>query len=1256
MKRFLSTIAFCVFLLIFGLIVLLPSASAEKNLLQNLLNLPAPPPPNPLSTSSRRIYGGNMVETDTPPDDNAPIEELLAFWQRENYSFQEAGYNLKPSDQTLRRIISSIGEKPDSLTNFLNILPEDSDTQDFVKQIYDRQSSSEDSEEEQDGRVKNWLTYHSKYFSDELVKSAEAVGDTSEYVGNQKELLALARVDWEKARPILERLLNDSNQPISQTLARWAFYQHALKEGNSSDIETFRKKLQETVENKTAKPGNRDLAMDALVESGDFEGRDDWYYTLLDDETLYDLRVNGTSYTGLTTLLNRSPKGKYVAKMLELVNSNNPIIRKSAVRNLTVLIDPKNPEVVRALLPWLENPEWAQEVNGERRRLISALSQIAMPESVPGLIAVLNEKQAVQNYSSNMMMSSNMMAMNANMVNVNRPVIASSIPRYDYAFRSEAVSALAFQKDMRAISPLRAILAEVESWQIGNVVRALLASGGFTIPEQVEALEIVAKNYGRDRDPGNVDIDENPVDFDANRDASIDLSQPKIPSATVRIIPNIRPTTAPNFNYSDPRFPLNPANITLILGQQISGQYDADENLVTALIARIKILDEKEPATAYALRRIMLNWRGAAINQMLMRDVRDNKADVDTVVKLLSLRKDLRENQSNDIADMRNGSQTAYGISTCILENPSEYDAVLQSENTEAKTAMLACARLIRAALPVSKVAENLKNPNKMLALAAERYLETEYSPAAQSFVLAMHPNEAKILGAKKVFTPDDAPVSHSNFLPALFTSLENSSGISRYYYEESEDALAINEKKLQKEVKETPELLGVYSYDDNFIRIYQDKAVFSWQTDKARFRERELSKDEFEGFKNYLASERVTDLPPFFSGCDQRCEEKELLMLGRNGGRRIYMLGDEPPRIFSDLSAMFDRMRESPAKLRYALEKKVSGLEILFADENLSAETVWKNGADLRVLISDSARREQIDKELQKQERADEQKEEVDYDQLWKVRQKRRAQREFENFAWYTVADGKLGGLTNQPPNLEFIKPLDNAPVKAEKGQWKARTATFEVRADADGLYKIANGRATKIAEGFYENPIVTPNGKWAIVTKFGEEGGATIVRVNLATCKEFPIKIETDYYPRFQAVAFLPTINKVLIFKGVYSEGEGEEEDVSESSVQERGEFYLADAETGVVQKSKGEVRPLAQQTFRPLQTNGKPDEFWAAIPDDEKDQTEIGIYNAKTLTFKSVLKVPEIEFNSMQMWVDADKVYFVYQGHLLDLPLPK
>jgi hypothetical protein len=69
-------------------------------------------------------------------------------------------------------------------------------------------------------------------------------------------------------------------------------------------------------------------------------------------------------------------------------------------------------------------------------------------------------------------------------------------------------------------------------------------------------------------------------------------------------------------------------------------------------------------------------------------------------------------------------------------------------------------------------------------------------------------------------------------------------------------------------------------------------------------------------------------------------------------------------------------------------------------------------------------------------------------------------------------------------------------------------------------------------------------------------------------------------------------------------------------------------------------------------------KPSEFWAAIPSDEKNSTDVGIYDAASLKFKPVLSVPKIRFNSMAMWVDesVNKVYFVYRGHLLTLPLRK
>ena len=95
-----------------------------------------------------------------------------------------------------------------------------------------------------------------------------------------------------------------------------------------------------------------------------------------------------------------------------------------------------------------------------------------------------------------------------------------------------------------------------------------------------------------------------------------------------------------------------------------------------------------------------------------------------------------------------------------------------------------------------------------------------------------------------------------------------------------------------------------------------------------------------------------------------------------------------------------------------------------------------------------------------------------------------------------------------------------------------------------------------------------------------------------------------------------------------------------------------------TGVVADVTGELRPWAQQTFRPLQRTSKPNEFWAALPDHEKNITEVGIYNAATLSFRRVMTVPKIKFNSMKMWVDepGGKVLFVYRGHLLAVPLIK
>jgi hypothetical protein len=1236
MKRFLSAVGLCFFLLIFGFFVFLPTSQAENNILLNLLNLPAPPPPNPLVKNLLKARAEDFFNKNNPPKDDAPIDDLLAYWTYQNQFNAKYTFAAKPSEESLKRLVAELEKDPERLTEFINILPKNQATVELVKRFYDQELASRKYERDWRDAVKRWLTYNSGYFSEELLKTAGATDETADYVSNQDELLALARIDWEKARPILERLLGDPNKPVSQTLARWAFYEHALKESDTSDIEKYRRELQTTVENRGAGAGNRDLAMDALVEAGDFEGRDEWYFSLLSDETLFELRVGGRVFTGLTTLLNHSPPERYVEKMLELVKSDNKAVRNAAVRNLSTLVPQKNPEVIKALLPWLENPKWAKEVGSERRVLIGVLDSVAIPESVPGLIAMLNEKETRE--------VNTVTTVNTNTSSSNT-YSGGSVKQVDsYPFRYAAINALATQKDARAVPALRFLLSQTEEYERRLVVKALFLCGGYSIPEQVEALELIAKNTSLRNDEVET-TPSTPVNVSTGANVAV-----------IREIESIY--AAPNISVvgNSAGYGVTPdlKDSRVILGLQIMEHTEPGNELIEALLERIEYLDRKEPDIASALRKIIQNWRGAAVNSMLLRDLKNNKTDIDGVIKLLSLRKELKEKQFNEVSDVRGGSSIALGIAACLTETGSDYDAILAGENVESKIAMLACARLIRAALPVSAVAKHLQSPNKLLALAAERYLESEDSPGARMQILALHPNEARILGARNSFSSGAMPAVNNNFLRDLFISVDEAfASLPFYYFTADFEELTAGERKLQKEVRENQELLGIYSYEDNFIRIFKDKAVFSWEEDVSRYRERVLTKEEFDAFKSYLAANEVDEIPPFLSACEG-CEAKELVMLGRGGGRRVFIRADEASKFFVELEKMFDEVQKPPAKLHYWLEKNVAGLEILFDDESLQARSVWKNGDDFRVLIDNTTRRKQIEEELEKQEETEAESDGYDYDKGQVLSAERRAQRQYENFAWYRFESAKLSGLIAQPPGVEFIPVQDNLPGSGEDRQWKARTANFEIRADGEGLHKITGGRASKIRTGYYSKPLVTANGRWALATRYDDEGPPALVRVNLLTGKELKIKMPQQY-PTFEAVAFIPSINKALVFGGAY---QGEEYEDAETKENRMGDYFLLDVETGLVQPAKGEIRPLAQQTFRPLQPTAKPDEFWAAIPDEVKNETQIGVYNAKTLAFKSIIKLPQIAFDSMNMWIDEKdrKIYFVYEGHLLGLPLPK
>jgi HEAT repeat protein len=1188
----------------------------SANLLKQILDLPAPAPVNREEKSeTKKERDEKFFADENAPSDDAPIEDLIEYWSNKNGSYNRLKFQLKPSDKVLGRLLDYCDDNPDSITNFLTLMPTKPDIAERVKNIYDHLAENEENSYLRT-TVRQWLKYNSKYYVEELIREAQKIEDRNNYVQNEDQyiLRALAKVDWDSARPIIDRLEYDSAQPYASILAKWVIYQHAIDTDDSSLTERYRTELQKIVEDKKAAWAQRDLAMDSLVMSGDWKGRDEWYVSLLEDETLLAIQDNG--YTGLTTLVALSPPSKWVEPMIKLTKSSNLAVRSAAVRNLMDVFNKDRKDILEALLPWLSNPDWAKSSNrNERADLITALAEIDMPEAVPGLIWV------VQNETE--------------------------------SNRALAAKALVKNKNAGAIAALRLALQDEKNEEYRkNIIEALIACGGIGDDEQMVFLEAYATVIST---PEGLERMQN-LEYESYEEEG---EQPK-----------------------------KPVPLPVIIGKFISEQEEPGDGLAARAVERLKILRKTKPAVAKALAEIMQKWKGRAIYLETLRQIKTGEADIDAILNLLANRKNAREKIPNDISALRTVNGASRGIGACLAEDSSEFLSILGQTDMDAQIAMLGCARLLRAALPITEVGEFLKSQNTTLALAAERYLESEDSLQARTLVLARHPNEAVILGSRQVFIPNEVKnVYESPALDALFMSV-----VETGYPGWKSPSIKQSEEELRGEIKENADMLAVYALlpeeesGQQVLRVYKNRIVFTLYEDKARFRERNLTSEEYERFYNFLVENKIDGLSAFNSACED-CTPLEFVMFGGGGGRRVFFQNnDDAAQSIKKLKEFFASFAEGDLSLRYKLSDKIKGLEVILSDKNFNALAVWKKDGDFRVLVEDKIKKEEIEKELAEREKAENSVETDEASEAAQTRYQEQAKRRrdtaFSHFFWRKVEGGKLGAVLPQPSEAAFLPDdmsqiAENSELNPSPRAWQVRAGNFEIRVDsAEGdLYKVSRTQnPVKIKDGYFSNPIVTGDGKWVVVSKVetdsNEPYGAS--RVNLQTGAEF--KINLPAADTFLPIAFVPSQNKVLLYraKGKFYRDEGDliqydadgeegeyyrpQDKTKPNPSPKIPEYYLLDAATGAVQSVKGEFRPLTQQTYRPLQQTANPNEFWAAVYDEKTRATQIGRYSDKTFSLQTVLSIPNINLSSMQIWVDEKdaKVYFVYLGHLLALPL--
>jgi hypothetical protein len=102
---------FSLCLIFFFLTLTLQAQTVNRTVLQDLLDLPAPPAT--LAEQEIKEYPSAFYDKKNPPPDDAPIEDLLAYWATQNSLNTNLSYNIKPTETVARRILEACEANPE---------------------------------------------------------------------------------------------------------------------------------------------------------------------------------------------------------------------------------------------------------------------------------------------------------------------------------------------------------------------------------------------------------------------------------------------------------------------------------------------------------------------------------------------------------------------------------------------------------------------------------------------------------------------------------------------------------------------------------------------------------------------------------------------------------------------------------------------------------------------------------------------------------------------------------------------------------------------------------------------------------------------------------------------------------------------------------------------------------------------------------------------------------------------------------------
>jgi HEAT repeats len=1146
-----------------------------------------PPAPKSLSEKNSENEDASSEEESKPPADDAPIKELIAYWSEPGAGAGE--HAPKPSDKVRQRLLEACEERPEILASLMNFLP---DTADTHHRLYKLLNEEPEGEKTWKFRLHTWLRRNTEYYRDELIKAARRADDNIDAI---EDLRALARLDWNKASPLLETLAS-AGEAFVTPVALTSLCEHAAQESDSARAESYRALLKAIVENRQASCPTRLEALAGLMNS-EWSGQEEWFISLFADPTLGNFRENeikgaaeskdessvrrdssggvivmdnvpAEAFAGFrfdlrhavldflpyrNTVLRRNAD-KWLPVISNLVGHNQPIVHKAAVKCLVKFLhiesidEEKRKEIARKLIPWLTEPDWA--IKEDRAEFVRCLVRLNMPELAPGLIWVLDYDEDSDN-------------------------------------RAVAAKALAQYRDPRAIPALRRALDEEKGEQNREmIVIALAECGGLSDGEMAEAIEAYMKTVANEEGAGETDM----AKHESDKPPPLKVS---IGSALTGHILNHR------------------------------GTIQTSDGLAVRLLERAKALRATEPVVAREILRAIeaAPLRVAEVN--LVERIGEGWADIYSVTLALEHRDALRKSAGDELYRLIKQGGYATGIAAAILIDEREWKAALKGRDAKAQLALIACARYLRDKLPVDLVATLLNSPNRALAKATESYLEIEDSPEARKLVLARHPGEAYILGDITAVSSDSRYIEAArSWEEALRKEMRGRNGSEAIY-------------AVARTGPAAEDFTGV------IIRVRGGKAEMSVHETEGRRNVRWLTDGEFEELKSLTSRQEVEYLgPESYSGeGGSNWLKYEYLRLTKEGGLRIALDGlqraPKNPTPHEELSGLFHRLsRSGEGAARYNIEDKIPGVEVIFADKKQSVLKVCGEGGEIRALI---------------EEKGDEYRQgSANAPPEW---------REFSSGKPGEIKDEPsacriLNTPSSAPKYATVIRPSPfGRPAQSDGPLF------YATYGEDGGIWKGEPGMdPVKIVSGNYSHPVITPDGKWFVAIKWVAEEGNTdlqlnrrnlqLIRRNLQSREEYVVTSAQNTLIN-PWLAYIAAHDKVLVlnfgFPGKAGSG---------------NEKYLLDPETETFRPVKGEFRPLTATLSRAPQSTGTPNLFWVAIYDSEKRETGFGRYDSKNFVFTPLLEFPELTLSGDDIWVDeaSGKIWFTYKGHLLRLPFPQ